>query len=129
MSLSLSVPSQALPWLSPSLPPLLTPDVGSGPHSELPKFKECLRAVTQTRAADLSRNLSMNCVDLGWSPKRSPRGKRNPSGSGRAEGEHLGGGGQPQPPADTTVAGLGTRPLGQGGSCHEERFPMLISRA
>lgn len=86
----------------------LTPDGGSGPHSEPLKFKTASMQLTQIKAVDLSKNLSINSVDLGSSPTRSPDGKESFSGSGRAEGEHLGEGGQPHPPVNLPLASLGT---------------------
>lgn len=79
--------------------------------------------LTQIKAVDLSRNLSVNSVDLGSSPTRSPDGKGSPSGSGRAEGEHLGGGGQHHPSVNVPLASLGTWPLGHGASFQKERLP------
>lgn len=76
-----------------------------------PKIPECLCALTPTKAVDLSRNLWINCVDLGSSPMRSPRGKSSLSGSGREARDHLRGGGWPQPPANMLLGSLGTWPM------------------
>lgn len=78
-----------------------------------PEVQECLRAVTQAKAVDLSRNFSINSVDLGSSPTRSSYGKRNLSGSSRTVRDHPGGGVQSQPPADVPQGTLGTWPLGR----------------
>lgn len=76
-----------------------------------PKIQEQLRALTQTKAVDLHRNLSINCVDLGSSPMRSSHGKRSFSGSGREARDHLWGGWWPQAPVNVLLGSLGTRPM------------------
>lgn len=98
-----------------------------------PKIPECLCALTQTKAVDLSRNLSINCVDLGSSPTRSPHGKSSLSGSGREARNHLRGGGWPQPPANVLLGSLGTCPRSRRASstwrCCQTSKPFAVLRA